>query len=284
MATDNAPLTNPILMPGSKTLVMGPTGTGKTYLQHTWLEAGVTPHIIFTEPGMTTIQKFNKDECKIHWTFRPAAVVKLDTLGDLAKKMRTMDAKSIAGMEDINKGQYNQLETVISALGNFTCDSCGKSFGAVDSWSTDKAIIIDSLSGLNIMALDLVSGMKPVRSQQNWGMAMDYLERIITVLCMGTRAHFCLTAHVDKEFDEVSGAHHITVAALGRKLAPKLPRFFDDVVLTKKNGKDFVLSNTAYGVDLKSRNLPLGDKLPPTMKEVVIGWKVNGGVIPTTDQ
>ena len=40
-------------------------------------------------------------------------------------------------------------------MNDFTCDRCGESFGDVSTWNTDRAIVVDSLSGLNIMAMDL---------------------------------------------------------------------------------------------------------------------------------
>ena len=253
---------------GTNTLLMGPTGSGKTYCLRTFIDAGITPFILSTEPGIeSTLGDIPKD--KIHWHYIPPASIGWDELLDSARKINTFDIKALSSLSDINKRKYQQFMEVIAQCNNFHCQRCDQDFGDVSTWGPDRAFVVDSLSGLNIMAMNLVVGSKPMKAMADWGIAMDNLERLITKLTTDTKCYFVLTAHTERETDEVTGGTAVMVSTLGRKLAPKLPRFFDDVVLCIKDGDQFTWSTTTHGVDLKNRNLPLSSKIPPTFKTIV---------------
>jgi len=68
-------------------------------------------------------------------------------------------------------------------------------------------------------------------------------------------------------------------STLGRKLAPKLPRFFSDVVYADKTGSKFTWSTMALGADLKARNLPTADGLAPDFGPIIAKWKTQGGTV-----
>jgi hypothetical protein len=266
MKADNPPV--PVQPPGTNTLLMGGTGSGKTYSIRTFLEAGVTPFVLATEPGIeSTLGDIPEDQ--LHWHYIPPANIGWAELADSAKKINQFDLKTLSGLTDINKRKYNQFMEVIEQCNNFTCQRTGEKFGDVSSWGPDRAFIIDSLSGLNVMAMNLVVGSKPVKSMADWGIAMDNLERLIMKLTSDTRCYFVLTAHVEREVDEVTGGTSVMASVLGRKLAPKIPRFFDDVVLCQQNGGKFTWSTSATGTDLKARNLPISSDIAPTFKRIV---------------
>ena len=142
-----------------------------------------------------------------------------------------------------------------------------------NDYGAKRFIIIDSLSGLNIMAMNLVVGSKPVKHQGDWGVAMDNEERLLIKLTTDVRVGFVLTAHLEREVDEVTGGVQLMASALGRKLAPRLPRFFSDVIQTKRDGKDFLWSTAATGVDLKARNVDISDRLPPNFGPLLSRWE-----------
>lgn len=141
-----------------------------------------------------------------------------------------------------------------------------------NAFGKNRAIVIDSMSGLAIMAMNLVAGSKPVKCVADWGIAIDNLERLITKLCVDVKCHFVLTAHLERETDEVTGGTTLMASTLGKKLAPKLPRFFSDVIHVKRTGTDFEWSTATSNVDLKARNLPLKDKIPPTFVPIIEAW------------
>lgn len=253
---------------GTNTLLMGGTGTGKTYAIQTFIEAGVTPFVLSTEPGIESVLGGIPPD-KLHWHYIPPANVGWSELLDSAKKINTFDLKTLSGLTDINKSKYQQFMEVVRQCANFKCQRTGEEFGDISTWGPDRAFIIDSLSGLNIMAMNLWVGSKPVKAIGDWGIAMDNLERLLTKLTTDTKCYFVLTSHVEREQDEVTGGTAIMVSTLGRKLAPRIPRFFDDVVMCVKQGNTFSWSTTAYGTDLKNRLLPLSDKLAPSFVQIV---------------
>lgn len=268
-------------IPGFKTMLVGATGTGKTHSLRTLIDAGITPFVLFTEPGMRTLSDISCEH--LHYKYIPPAAPSWDDLLDNAKKINTLSFKALAQMPDMNKQKYGQFLEVLSTMNDFTCDRCGQSFGDVAQWQTDRALCIDSLSGLNIMAMDMVVGAKPVKAMGDWGVAMDNLERTINALTTTTQCHVILTAHLEREQDEVTGGIQLMASTLGRKLAPKIPRFFDDVVMCKRNEKGFFWSTAEGNADLKFRNLPSSPNLEPSFVQLVESWKSAGGIIIKTE-
>lgn len=257
-------------VPGVKEMLMGATGVGKTHVIRTLLDAGLEVFVLFTEPGMEVLADTPSD--RLHWHYIPPSSPDFADLLDSAKKINTMNIKMLADMTDINKRKYTEFVDLLVALSDFPCDRTGKKYGAVDSWGNNKALVVDSMSGLAIMAMNLVVGSKPMKSMADWGIAIDNLERLVTKLCVDTRCHFVLTAHLERETDEVTGGTTLMASTLGRKLAPKLPRFFSDVIHVKREGTTWTWSTATSNVDLKARNLALADKLPPTFVPVIENW------------
>jgi hypothetical protein len=264
-------------LPGVNVMLMGPSGSGKTYALQTLIEKGITPFCIFTEPGFESIGHIPAD--KLHWHYIPPAGQQWEAMIQGAKNVNQLSFKAITELVDSNRRQYDQFVDLLSSLNNFRCDRNNQEYGDVCKWGTDRAVVVDGLTGAGIMAMGLVVGSKPVRHQGDWGIAMQLVENLFQKLCTDTRAHFILISHIERETDEVLGGSKIMAATLGRKLAPRLPRFFSDVVLSEKNGAKFSWSTAALGADLKARNLPLADGLPPTFGPIIDNWKKQGGII-----
>lgn len=264
-------------LPGPNVLLLGASGAGKTTSIKTLIKCGITPFCVFTEPGFEVLGDIPKE--KLHWCYIPPADTAWDAMIDSATKINQLSFESLTKLTDINKRGYGQFIDLLRALNNFKCDRDGLEYGDVCTWGTNRAIVLDSLSGVNIMAMNLVVGSKPVKHQGDWGVAMDNLERLIQKLCTSTQAMFILMAHAERETDEVMGGSKIMAATLGRKLAPRLPRFFSDVVLADKQGTKFTWSTAALGADLKARNLALADGLPPDFGPIIESWQRSGGII-----
>ena len=216
------------------------------------------------------------DSAGLHWHYVPPADPDWSAMLDSARKINTLSFKSLADLRDINKQKYNQFLKVLGALADFPCDRTGRTYGPVDSWGTDRAIVVDSLSGLNLMAMDLVVGSKPVANVGDWGIAMKNLELLINKLCSSTRCWFVLIAHLEREYDEVVGSTQMMASTLGRKLAPRLPRFFSDVIQAVRNGDRFSWDTAAVNVDLKARNLPISSGLAPDFGQIMSAMQRKG--------
>lgn len=264
-------------LPGVNVLLMGASGSGKTHAIQTLISQGITPFCLFTEPGHEVLSHVPVD--KLHWKYIAPADQDWASMINSAKNINMLSFESISKMVDPNRGQYNQFVSLLEGLNNFKCDRDGKVYGDVCNWGTDRALVIDGLTGVGVMALGLVVGGKPVRHQGDWGIAMNLVESLVQKLTTDTRAHFVMIAHIEREVDEVLGGSKIMAASLGRKLAPKLPRFFSDVVLAEKTGAKFTWSTAALAADLKARNLPLADGLPPDFGQIIKKWTSQGGLI-----
>lgn len=265
------PTPTPYKVPGTNTMLCGTTGTGKTHCIRTLVDAGLEVFVLFTEPGMEVLSDLPPE--KLHWKYIAPATPDFSDMISSATKINTMSFEALTKLPDINKRKYTEFIDVLTALSNFTCDRTGQSYGAVDAWDQSRVLVIDSLTGLSIMAMNLVAGSKPVKSMADWGVAIDNLERLITKLCVDTQCHFVLTAHLEREVDEVTGGTSLMASTLGRKLAPKLPRFFSDVIHVKRNVDKFVWSTASSNVDLKARNLPISDSLDPSFTPLIRAWK-----------
>lgn len=264
--------------PGAAILLIGPSGTGKTYSISTLVEAGLEVFVIGTEKKhMESLLDAMRDRKlpleKLHWQTIAPYNPSWEAMIKSANLINTLSFKSLTELEGIEKSSHGQFIQLLQALSNFKDERTGASFGPVEKWGPDRALVIDGLSGLNIMAMDLVAGSKPVKSQANWGVAMEAEERLINTLTSATSCFFVLIGHVEREYDEISGGVTVQVGALGRKLAPKLPRFFSEVVLAKREGNEFFWSTATTGYDLKRRTLPLSEKITPSFVPLIKAWQ-----------
>lgn len=257
---------------GPKVLLLGGGGTGKSHALSTLEKAGLNVACIFTEPsGMETLNDLTSPE-RFHWMYLPPATVSFEDQLKAAKIINTMSFKSLTEMGDIDKRKFDHWLSFISACGDFKCQRCGQAIGPIDKLGPDWAVCLDSLSGMNVMAMNLVVGLKPVKAPGDWGVAMDQLERFVTLFTTGLRCMGVITGHLEKETDPNTGASTFQASTLGQKLAPKISRFFSDIIMTKREGANFSWSTGAFGVDLKARNVPISDKLAPSFEPIVKAW------------
>jgi hypothetical protein len=131
--------------------------------------------------------------------------------------------------------------------------------------------------------MSLVVGGKPVKSQADWGIAQDQIEKLVRMWTDGCPCHFVLTAHVERELDAM-GQSKLTVSTLGRALAPKIPPMFSDVILTVREGSKFTWSTANSMVDLKTRSLQIADGIPPSFVAIFDKWQARGGKFSPTVQ
>lgn len=268
---------------GLKTALIGPSGTGKTHSIRSLIAAGITPFIIFTEDSRSMLSDLPADKC--HWAYISPSASNWGAMIDSAKKINTLPFQALTALKDVNKNGYKQFIDVLELCNNFVCERTGESFGDVSSWGTDRCLVLDSLSGLNEMAMSLVVGSKPVKSMSDWGVAMDNLSKFITKLCTGLDCHVLMTAHVDRQQDEVTGGIKLMMSTLGKKLPSLLPRFFDEVIMTKYDGNEFYWSTSEHNCDLKTRFLEHAPKLPPSFVPLIKAWddKFLEGQAPTAN-
>lgn len=263
---------------GFNTLLEGPTGVGKTHSIGTLVDTGLQVHYVALESGQETLYGYYTDKGKPVPDNLHISLVKTSTAGfldliDSAEKTNTLSHEALAKMTDPKRGSYRGYINLLKALNNFTDDRTGEQFGPVDSWGTDRVIVLDGLTGINRAAMQLVVGGKATRSQPEWGQAQHYVEELLYKLCNGCRCHFVLISHVERETDQVFGGVKITMSTLGKALAPKIPQMFSDVILCRREGDKFLWSTADGQADLKFRNLPLSSTIVPDFGKIVSKWK-----------
>lgn len=263
---------------GFNTLLEGPTGVGKTHAIGTLVDTGLEVHYLALESGQETLYGYFTDKGKEVPPNLHVHLVKTTTAGfldliDSAEKTNTLSHEALAKMTDSKRSSYRGYINILKALNNFTDDRTGEQFGSVDTWGTDRVIVIDGLTGINRAAMQLVVGGKATRSQPEWGQAQFYVEELLQKLTNGCKCHFVLISHVERETDQVFGGVKITMSTLGKALAPKIPQMFSDVVLCRREGDKFLWSTADGQADLKFRNLPLSSTIVPDFGKIVTKWK-----------
>lgn len=270
------------LLSGVNVLLEGPAGTGKTHALGTIADAGIETFLLFTESGLETALGYWTDKGlevpeNVHWHVLQRPKGGFDILVKNANDINTYTMDSLFKMQDPNRAKHNHFVLLLRVLADFEDQRTGKKFGAVDSWGPDKVLAMDSLTGINPLAMSLVVGGKPVKSQADWGIAQDQIEKLIRQLTDGCPCHFVLTAHIEREIDQVLGGSKLTVSTLGKALAPKIPPMFSDVILSVREVSKFTWSTANSQADLKARNLPIADGIPPTFKPIFEKWQSRGG-------
>ncbi|HEY5955040.1 MAG TPA: AAA family ATPase [Polyangiaceae bacterium] len=276
--------TVPSNLPGTNVLLIGPAGTGKTYAIGSLVDSGIEVFYLGLEPGLEALLGYWIDRDlavpqNLHWHILQAPDASFTELKDAATKINMMSLKALADMQDNNRSKYNQFVKVYTALNDFEDQRTGQKFGSADSWGPDRALVVDSLTGLNNASLSSVVGGKPVRSQSDWGIAQNQLESLLRKLCDGCKCHFVLLAHVEREVDQILGGVKLMVSTLGKALAPKIPPMFSDVILTKREGTKFSWSTAEPTADTKTRNLPLREGLEPSFGPIIAKWRSRGNLL-----
>lgn len=264
--------------PGVNVMLMGPAGTGKTHAIGTLVDTGIEVFYLALENGLESLLGYYADNGKpvpqnLHWHVLKGPDAGFGELEATAKQINTMSFEMLTKLQDSNRGKYNQFIGLLSALNNFHDDRTKKTFGAVNTWGSDKALVIDGMTGLGRCALSLVVGGKPVRSMADWGIAQDQVEKVIQKLCDACPCHFVLLAHVERETDQVLGGTKIMLATLGKALAPKIPAMFSDVILSVRQGDKWTWDTANPMADTKTRNLPVSVNIPPTFATIITKWR-----------
>lgn len=266
-------------------LLAGPSGSGKTSAIATALNNGLEVFALITEPGgveslLDSAERIKAPIDKLHWASALPASAGWAGLEDMLTKVNTMDQKGLADIKDLGKAGFKDAAMrLLKQIQNFQCERTGKDFGDVTKWDDTRLFALDSLTGLSVLAWGATVGYKPTANPGEWGIAQNVVHNLLMKINADRRCFFCMTAHVEKEMDEMVGVKRLMVSTIGAKLAPKIPPFFSEVVKTArvmdtKNGTaSFEWSTLAADMDLKNRSLPMNAKLVADFKPVVEAYR-----------
>lgn len=284
-------MTTPAALQPPSVLLAGPTGTGKTTSLATLAKAGIETFVITTEPGgaeslIDGCERIGAPLDKMHWASCPPASAGWNAFDDLISKISMMDQKGISDIRDLGKADARPAAMrLLGHLKDFSCERTNQNYGSFTSWDHTRCLVVDSLTGLSMIGFALTVGYKPTANPGEWGIAQNFIHSLLVKINADRKCFFVLTAHVEKESDELTGVKKLMVSTIGAKLAPKIPPFFSEVVLTSRN--PFQWSTLDSGMDLKNRALPVSAKLEPDFKLVVDAYrrrlgKVSGSPQPAT--
>lgn len=270
-------LAPPFTLPGVNVLLMGPSGTGKTYSIGTLVDLGVEVFYLALESGMESLLGYWTDNGKevpsnLHWHKVSAPTASFTDMIANAKNINMLNLDSLAKMSDPNKSKHNQFISLLEALNNFPDDRTGEKYGPVNSWDQSRVLVVDGATGISQCAMALVVGGKAVRNQSDWGIAQDQVEKLVRMLCDNCACHFILLAHVERETDAILGGVKLMVSTLGKALAPKLPAMFSDVILAERTGDKWAWNTASAMADIKTRNLPIKSDNPPSFEAIFEKW------------
>lgn len=262
---------------GANALLLGGSGTGKTHACRT-LHRALRAHdpeaqvlTLFTEPRWQPLVKLTCND-GLHIRYIPPVSSSWDAMIGRSKDLLKFPWDSVVKKSDSQKHTYDAYVKLLESCAGYKCDRCGQEFGDVTEIPPTWGFWLDSLSGINHMAMQMVVGGAVAKSQPQWGAAMDSEMQVLNTLCYEMKGWFVLVAHIERMVDEINGGMIIQANALGRKNAPELPKNFDDVIHAVRTGTQFKWSNMTANVDTKPSWLPISDNLAPDFAPMVKAW------------
>lgn len=260
-------------------LLEGDPGSGKTDVIPDLINYDLDVFVIGTEPRFAeslidACARRKVDRRRLHTKYIPPVKVSLASFMESARKINQLSFEGLTKLSSgFEKPAYQQYYEFLKALEDFVDDETQTHWGAFDSWGKERALVWDSQSGINIMVMDYTVGAKPVPAPGEWGIAMTQIEKLTNMVSSTIKGPFVLTAHVEREVDEITGGSKNMVGTLGRKLAPKFPRFFSEVIHTRLTGGEYLWSTMTETYSLKKRVLPLSDKIVPSFRPIIEAWR-----------
>jgi hypothetical protein len=120
--------------------------------------------------------------------------------------------------------------------------------------------------------MKMVIGNKPTASPSDYGVAQNNLMNFLRLCTQGIAATFVITAHVDRQQDEITGGIKLMTKAIGKAMAGDIPQLFSDVIYCVREGSQWFWDTAAGNVDVKTRSLPIAAKIKPDFAQIMDKW------------
>ena len=279
--TETSPSTD--LLAGPKIILEGPSGTGKTYAIGTlvdWAQShGVNVYCIFAENGLETLLGYWTDRkqpvpSNLKWCTFQTEKVGFDQLLKSAGQVGKMDYSMLSKLSDPTRSVNSAMERFLGMFVNFKDERTGEVVGPLDQTAPTDIIVVDSLSAINYFLTRLITGSRPVMAMGEYMVAQKFLYDFLFRCTQGLNQTFVLTAHVDRQMDEVMGGLKLMTKTPGSKLSTDIPPLFSEVILTVREGDKFLWDTANPAADLKSRYLPISKANPPTFAAIMDKWLI----------
>lgn len=273
---------------GPKVILMGPSGTGKTYALGTlvdWAAAnGSDVACLFTESGLESLLGYWRDKGKevppnLFWHQQMTKPIALSTLITQADNVGKLSYEALAKSIDPQRGgENNAFMQILKSCADFVDDRTGKSLGPLDKFPLSRIFVMDSLTETANAAMKMQIGSRPMASPGDYGVAQSNLMNFLRLCTQGMECSFVMTAHIDRETDPITQSSKVMIKAIGRALATEIPPLFSDVIFTEREADKFYWNTAAYGVDTKTRSLGYRVKIDPNFAQIFDVWKKRSGL------
>lgn len=232
----------------TKMLLMGSSGSGKTGALCSLVRAGYKLIIVDCDNGLDVLKEFLTPE-------------ELDTIifETFTDKMKTVNGKVLPddtptafanALNALTKWEFYINTSGISKLGKKD-DPSYYNLGNISDWDNNTILVIDSFTHLclasmrHVLAINNRSGQQPYQS--DWGEAMRYCEDLLALLySTSVQCNVIVTSHItfiENEGEPVVGLP----TALGQKLPPKVPSYFNTIILAQSTGSGESVKRKLYG-------------------------------------
>lgn len=270
---------------GPKILLIGASGSGKTRAIGTLCDWAAKNdrqvRVLFTENSVETLIGYWTDRNlkvpeNLAYHVSTTQAIPLAALTDAAKKVGLLSYKSITEMVDPDRAKNNPYERILTVLANFPDDRTGKKFGNIGEWSSNDIFVIDSLSELANACFKMVIGSKPTASPSDYGVAQNNLINFLRYLTQGFAPTLVMTAHVQRQQDEITGRVKLMTKAIGKAMSDDIPQLFSEVIGTVREGATWWWDTANNDLDTKTRYLPIASKIVPDFAQIMDRWLARG--------
>lgn len=202
-----------------KLLFIGNSGSGKTGALTSLVKAGYKLRIIDLDSGLDALINHVKDECQDKLN-----AIEFQTFRD-QMKMTPQGPKV--------RGAPASYMNTLTALEKWPDDNSDPS-----TWGADTILVLDSLTNAGRAAFQWARATNPTSKdpRQWYKAAQDLIEDLIANLTSDSFAtNVIVISHI--EMTETStGMTKGYASSIGKALGPKLPRFFNTMILSETSG------------------------------------------------
>jgi hypothetical protein len=188
----------------------------------------------------------------------------LEKISDLSGEQIKQKAVPASIWKDYK--QFMDLEVVCS---RYICQRCEKDFGNNEDWDDNVAFVEDGLSGITMMAKHFAAGPKQSLTWPDIDAAGGHIEGHI-YKCVSLKCSYILIAHWDREPDKIEGGTSIMFDTIGNKLAPRLLKPFDEIILAERERDPtrYYWNLARKDVEQKTRRLEYKSGLVPDFSQI----------------
>lgn len=266
---------------GPKVLLEGPSGTGKTYAIGTlvdWAAQANRPvHVVFSENGLETLLGYWTERklavpTNLRWHVVRSPALGLNQLLDAAEKAGQLSFQALSSITDPTRATNNPWEKFLRVLSDVPDDRTGTKHGNIGTWAADTILVNDSLSETAQAAFKMVVGSKPVASQSDYMVAQNNLLNWLRYMTQSFQGTFVITAHVQRQINEVAGTMQLMTKAIGKAIGDEIPQLFSEVIYTVREGSNWYWDTAHAQADTKTRYLPIQSKIRPDFAQIMDKW------------